>query len=1205
MRRVKAANKRTPPPSGARIERLTSTGNKKRDKKRMEECLWNEFVNSQSSWRKPMHLFRLHRSIPIQTIFRAGALTLPLFCAVAVAAAIAAPQLHAQSVLAGDIAGTVTDPSGAAIPGVQIKITSQETGAESTTITSATGAYRFSLLKPGTYKLAASKTGFKGATTMVTVGVGQIATQNMQLPLGQASETIEVTAAPQLLQTDTANLSTQVNIEQIRNIPNPGSDITYIAQSRPGVVMNTGANSSSGTLGYGNFSAFGLPGTSNNFTLNGMQVNDPFLNLNNSGPSNLLLGINDVQETDVITNAYEAQYGTLGGVQLNSISRSGTDHFHGNLVYAWNGRAMNANNWFNKNTIINSTPLARPFSNFNQWAGSLGGPIVRQRFFFFANTEGISFIANSQRITLLPSTAFATTVLGPGGLSGDCAGGSLAAAGQASQCAFYQHIFALYQGTPNYALAGPVPNSTAPNDQVQLSTFAPFNLTEKLVTGRFDANLTDHDKFFAHFKWDYGVQPTFTDPINPVFNAQSSQPDYEGQMAWTHTFGSRAVNQLLATGSWYSAIFKQVNPALALATFPMQMTWLDGLASDLNGDASLWPEGRNVTQWQAADDFSYTRGTETFKAGFQFKKDYISDQDTGILTTPIIFTNQAAFSAGTSAGGEQNFTSNLNLPLQAYTLGVYFEDDWKPTPRATITAGVRVERNSNVSCPKNCLSNFGGDFFPLAATAPLNTANAPYNSQFRFNLSQAFTNYQAYIFQPRIGFTASVTPKTVFRGGFGMFSDVFPGTLADSMLMNPPLTVGFLLSGTFPLQPTIPGSFQATASGANATFLSQFATGSASTPCPVASTGSLGSANCMTAVNPNFVVPTFTTVANQIHYPTYMEWNLQIQHQFGTSDSIQIGYVGNRGYHEPNQNVGVNAMGGPFPAISPAPSFGAVNQIESNAMSNYNGGIFTWLHQGHGLTAQFNYEYSHALDQISNGGFLPFNAPSITYQIDPFSLSNQYGNADYDVRHYVSGNYLYAIPHYGGPAALTADWTVGGTIFWNTGNPFTPSQFISDFGVTNFGDGLNVTQIAPLPGVSVSHHCGRPSPTNPNFACLNVNDFAATASSANPNPGVGFGAPFGALGRNQFFGSYFLNTDLTILKGFHLPHLGEQTKFEGGATAYNLINHPNFGLPNSNADAAKFSQSTYLQGPPTSIYGSGLGGDPSIRIIELNGRIVF
>lgn len=1115
------------------------------------------------------------RFTQLQKAAMAAIFSLPLLLCLPFLGISFTPAAHAQSMIAGDIAGTVLDPSGAAVAGATVKATSKESGAVSTAVTSSTGAYRFSLLKPGAYTLTASAPGFKASSTTVIVGIGQIVTQNLSLALGSASETIQVSATSQLLQTDTAQLSTEVTLEQLQNIPNPGSDITYAAQAKPGVIMNTGANSSSGTLGYGNFSAFGLPGTSNNFTVNGMEVNDPFLNLNNSGPSNLLLGLNDIQETDVVLNAYEVQLGTLGGVQLNSISRSGSDKFHGNLNWSWNGSSLNANDWFN-----NYYAVPKAFSNFNQWAGAVGGPIKRGKLFFFFNTEGITFVTPSQSLVYLPSQSFESSVVGTDASCNDNTS-SLYQAGMASECAFYNQIFKLYNGTPGYANA----TATSTPGQLEISIPSKFALTEKLITGRIDANLTNNDKLFGHFKYDHGVQPTYTDPINSAFDAQSNQPDYEGQFSETHTFSPRAVNQFLMTGSWYGALFVSKDPATELATFPMELEWYDGFASTLNNDGLAWPEGRNVTQYQIGDDFSYSLGKHTLKAGFAYKKDDISDFDTGVLTTPLVFTDSAYgdFQSGQSLLGVQNFPTSLDLPLSLYTLGFYFEDDWKPLANATVTAGIRVERNSNVSCGRNCLSNFGGDFFTQAAQAPLNSASGAYNKQIKFDLSDAFTKYQRFMIEPRVGFTYSPNSKTVLRGGFGIFTDVFPGTIADTMLNNAPLNNEFQILGssfggpTMPLQPTETGSYQQLAAGANATFQSQFTTG--------------GSAASMFAANPNFSVPSFTTVQGSLHYPTYEEWNLQIQHQFSPSQSVQVGYVGNHGFHEPNENVGVNAFAGAYgvPATPIAPSFGQVTEVDSEASSNYNGLLASYLFDGHGLNMQLNYSWSHALDEISNGGILPFNGGSITVQIDPYDLSKNYGNADYDVRQNFSGTYLYQMPHFGGPRILTANWQVGGSIFYNSGNPFTPVTHISDFGIQQYGNGSNVTPIVPLPGTP--HHCSASSATTP---CFTAADFTSPT-------------PFGAYERNQFYGPHYFDTDMTLLKGFHLPNMGESTKVELGLTAFNLLNHPNFGLPNAQIDngSSQFGYSQYMEGPPTSIYGSGVGGDPSVRILEFNSRFVF
>ena len=220
----------------------------------------------------------------------------------------------AQSVTAGDIAGTVTDPTGAAIPGATVVATYAATGAAKTAKTGTAGSYRFSLLTPGTYHVTFTGPGFNKAETDIVVSAGVVAAGDAKLQLGSNNVTVEVTEASPLLQTENAEITTEFSKEQISSLPNPGNDLTFIGQTTPGAVMNTQG-------GYGNFSSFGLPATSNTFTINGGYENDPFLNVNNSGATNLLLGNNDIGTVTVLSNAYGAQYGGLGGTQVNEISR--------------------------------------------------------------------------------------------------------------------------------------------------------------------------------------------------------------------------------------------------------------------------------------------------------------------------------------------------------------------------------------------------------------------------------------------------------------------------------------------------------------------------------------------------------------------------------------------------------------------------------------------------------------------------------------------------------------------------------------------------------------------------------------------------------------------------------------------------------------------------------------------------------------------
>jgi len=280
-------------------------------------------------------------------------------------------QLGAQSVTSGDIVGVVTDPSGAILTNANVTLKSLENGSTQAQSTNSRGLYRFSLLPPGRYTVFVTGAGFRQANATAVVTIGQAATVNISLDLGQAISTIEVTSAAPLLQTENADVSTSFSEAQISLTPNPGNDLSYIAQTAPGVVQNTQGGS-------GNFSAYGLPATSNLFTLNGQNENDPFLNLNNSGATNLLLGNNDVCEATVVTNGYSGQYGTLAGANVNYVTKSGSNNFHGNALYWWNGRTLNANSYFN-----NKNGAPRPFVNANQWTASFGGPIKKDKTFFF------------------------------------------------------------------------------------------------------------------------------------------------------------------------------------------------------------------------------------------------------------------------------------------------------------------------------------------------------------------------------------------------------------------------------------------------------------------------------------------------------------------------------------------------------------------------------------------------------------------------------------------------------------------------------------------------------------------------------------------------------------------------------------------------------------------------------------------------------
>lgn len=1102
-------------------------------------------------------------------VFRTSLHLLAWLLTLALVAMFPLSRVAAQSTTSGDIAGVVTDPSGAAIAGATVTLTSNATGASHTLSTGANGAYRFFLLPPGSYVVSAAATGFSPKKATATVSVGQIQTVNLALRVGAATQTVTVTGEAAPVQITNANVSTNFTAAQIAAVPNGGGDLTAIVQASPGTVMNTQA-------GYGNFSTFGLGGTSNLFTINGMQDNDPFLSVNNSGATNLMLGQNDVQQVTVTNNGYSGQFGSLAGANVNYVTKSGSNDWHGNANYFWNGRVMNANNFFN-----NASGTPRPFVNANQWSASVGGPVVKDHTFFFVDTEGLNVVLPTSNLALIPSPQFQTATLA-----------NLTATGQSGQVPFYNTMFNLYNGAPGASRAVPVAGggcgsftglSAGVPCALQFESTAGNHTHEWDLAARVDQNMSASDHLFFQFSTDHGLQATFTDPINPGFNIQSNQPQYNGQLNWTHSFGAVAVNQLVASGAWYSAIFGE-DPASRSAIFPAQMNITGGLFTTLGGSDGIFPQGRKVTQWGLVDDYSETIGAHTLKLGMNYNLNLVNDFGFGIGTTPTITTSLASLFAGTADIAAQSFPTVLNQPVRIYDLGGYIEDDIRVSPDLHMNFTLRGEHPSNPVCPHNCFSNLIDPFTSLD-----HNVNVPYNQIIQTGRSQALPSYNSFLWQPRVGlaWTPFGHQSTVVRSGFGVFNDTLPALLAESFATNAPNENSFVVTG--PMSPAVPNNVFSQSAANNTAFLNGFNSG-----------GTLAS---ITATTPAFVPPGFFTSNAKLLSPRVLEWNLEVQQALGNASSFSINYVGNRGYHEPIENEGLNAFFPGFvglPAVATDPRFGVITQVNNDGISNYNGVTVSYSRKlSRSFQMQANYTWSHALDTISNGGFLPFNFTSVNTSVltpqDPFNLNlYNYGNADYNVPNYFSLNYVWQVPfsnalHWGGDQ-LWRGWTVSGTLFSRSGLPTTviDGAAIAALQANNLGpQGTffgNVIGAGQTTSCDVDKQCLIPTAFSP--------------STATPTA-------FGNQVRNGFTGPMFFDTDMSIVKNTQFPGW-EKGTLGLGVQFFNLFNHANFDIPVSDlANSSLFGTVTHTVSVPTSILGSFLGGDASPRIIELTAKLTW
>jgi Carboxypeptidase regulatory-like domain len=1162
---------------------------------------------------------------------------IPAALGIFVLSACLAVSAPAQSVTAGDINGTVTDSTGALVPNATITVTNPATGESKTAASNSAGTYRVPLLPPGTYTVTATATGFSTISTTITVAAGSVTTDNLKLSVGQNSTTVEVSAAPEIINTTNGDLTTVFTADQVQSLPNPGNDLTFVAQTAPGSVMNTGTAAG----GYGNFSSFGISGLSNMFTLDGGYENDPFLNLNNTGASNLTLGNNEVDTVTVVSPAFSSQFGGLGGAQVNEITASGTNRFHGNLSYYWDGRAMNANDWFNKqNQVFNGEKNQPVFVNANQWGASIGGPIFRDKLFFFVNTEGIRAVTPATGQVWVPSQALQDCALGADGPNctrlnaaavanctnnpnstcvglgvGDVGDGIPFTAAPASQQPLLKTIFNTYNNSPLRPKTGVTPD---PND-VSADTYFANNaakLSEWLLTARVDYKIGAKDNFYIHYKQDHGTQPTYTDLISPLFTTASIQPAWEGQMNETHTFSPNIVNQLVLTGNYYSAPFENSNNFTPVA--PSTIIFESGDLGNTNygGINFDFPQGRRVAGYQIIDDLSYTKGRHSMHFGYNFRRDNITDIQ-GVLTiSPEDLTSTEGFASGViDFEHAQRFPLKPTYPVAVYNEGFYVEDSFKFRPNLTLTAGLRFERNSNPTCLNNCMQVLA---FPTNAL-PTGT-NVPYNAAFpggyiQANRHQAFTGYQSIAVMPRLGINWQpfANGKTVVRAGFGMFSDTFPGLIADDLLSNAPnnfhaAVFGNTLGGgpvDLPLTPSTPGSGFAVATASSNAFQTSFKNGGtfATTTAAVAAAGGKYSA------------PTFTTVAPFVKYPTYEEYSFAIERQLDSKTSVSITYAGNHGYHEPvidgSRNLTSSKAGVPgfFPTVASVKSitsFASINNVYSGASSNFNGVVLGATRRSKSLTLQFNYEFSKALDEISNGGLEPFapDAGDSGAVENPANLHSQYGLADYNVKHNITSSFVYQIPSYGTGfmKLLTGGYEVSGGVFHQSGLPYSITQSLSSItgpGSSTFTNGT-VILLAKQLNNSFDHHCGGglhtllPDGTVPN-QCNFVNSFAPPTN-------------FVQQGRNSLIGPSYTNVNMGAFKSFAIPH-SEVMKLKLGAQFFNLFNHPNFQNPShqftsSNQNSTLGSiQSTV--GAPTSILGSTGGSDASPRLIQLHGTFVF
>jgi len=881
------------------------------------------------------------------------------------------------------------------------------------------------------------------------------------------------------------------------------------------------------------------------------------------------------------------------------------------LNYNWNGDRLNANDFF-----ANTNGLARSKAVSNQYSADFGGRIIKDKLFFYADTEGLRYTLPTAGVVAFPSPQLETYTLSQI---------------QPAQQALYQNAFSIWNNAPGASHAVPITNG---NGQLQdangnlgcgvtgfAGTAAPgggtFGVdvpcglayaqsgsntnTEWLLTSRVDYSISDKQKINFRVKVDRGFQPTGTNLINTTFNEQSIQPQDEGQVNYTYVISPTVVNNFIGSVLWYSAYFGPADTAKSLAAFPTFFRLYDGGTNAANfysmgSDWRSFPQGRNVGQGQLIDDISIIKGHHTLKLGENFRRNRVTDD--GLLPFThgaYLFGSLADFATGVTnpANGsayEQSFTPITAAHIRLYNIGVYAQDEWAAAKNVKVLFGIRFDRTGNPQCLDKCFSNLTSQF----GSAGFQTGiDIPYNQSINTGLSSAYGSVDQVVPQPRVGVVWSPrgANSMVIRGGFGIFADLAPAFLVSNIFTNPPAPFfAYVSNGSTVDVASDPNSAAASAQSQYGAFKTGFFGGQTLAQLNASVPGGFGPIN-------------FYSAQNHFGTPKYAEWSFEVEQPLGPKNVFVLTYAGNHGYSLLTTNGFVNAFDAntaQFPTFAGLPSapldgrFLAVTNLNNNGKSNYDGLTVQYRRAfSYGFQGQVSYTWSHSLDNLSNGGSgLPytFTANTVTTLLNG-NLAQNYGNSDYDIRHNVVGDFVWDTPWKFNHKALTyllSNWTISGKFYLRTGVPetITDSLLAGQVSGGSIGGGgaITATALSPIPG-----GCDRSAV---NTACLSSSSFVAQGAETG----------FGNIGRNSLFGPGYFNIDTTVYKNITIT---ERMKFVIGASAYNILNHPHFADPV--ADIANpglgLIQSTVSS--PTSAYGGFQGSLVSGRQLVLTGKFMF
>jgi Carboxypeptidase regulatory-like domain/TonB-dependent Receptor Plug Domain len=1038
-------------------------------------------------------------------------------------------------VAGGRLSGTLSDPSGAGIPEAKLVIKNVATGVERTVTTNADGYYTAVNLLPGSYQIAISAAGFNSETRHgVTMSVGSQITIDITLRVGTVSNKVEVTAAVPDVQLTSSDISAVVTANTVRELPLNGRSWTDLAALQPGVETiqtqpSFATGSDRGNRGFGQqLTISGARPQQNNYRLDGVSLND----YANGSPGSVLggnLGVDAIQEFSVLTSNYSAEYGKTSGGVVNAITRSGTNEFHGTGYEFLRNSALDARNYFEDPT------LGKASFKRNQFGGGIGGPIVKNKTFFFADYEGIRQSKGIPNKLTVPSPEARAGNLSSGMVTVDPA---------------VQKYLALY----------PIPASCG-MDTCPFIYNGKQVVNENFVTTRIDHRFSENDSLFGTYLYDrtpYSSPDSFG---NVGLGTLSSRQIVAVEE--THNFTPTFVNAIRFGYNHEhvdnDASVSALNPAAmdtslgAFAGRNAAVVNVNGLTSMTGGVGGLPTYLYRWNSFQGYDDAFYSHGKHSIKFGGAFERMLL--QVTALTDANGIwfFGDLPSFLNNSPTKFQGGIASSLTpRNLRQSIFGGYIQDDWRWKSNLTLNLGLRYEMTTVPTETDGKIANLRNLADPLPVCGTFVAGGCSGTGSF-------FSNPTYHNFEPRLGFAWDPLKngKLAVRGGAGLF-DVLP--LPYQFILLTTQSAPYFQYTSLKVGATVPPGCPA---GTTLTF-------PLVDPCLI-------TANKLRS----------TYVESNPHRNYVTQWNMNVQYQLTPNLAAMVAYVGSRGVHQPFRVDEANLA---LPIKTSAGYLWPAN--DSNINQNF-GSIRGMFYQGrsyfnalelqlakrmsHGFQVQGTFTWGKTMDTSSATVAGDAFGNSIS-SLNWFDMKLTRGLADYNVGRTFVVNGTWDMPSpksWTGPAHWLANgWELGIIFTASDGVPFTPTYGTgNDPANTLSSDDFAFPNRLSGPGCGTAVNPGNPInyirtqcfqlPTAPDLAFWNANctPHSSTSATGAPLPPLTCFNLRGNSGRNSLIGPGIASLDFSVFKNIPIKRISEAFNLQFRVEMFNIINHPNFAPP--------------------------------------------